>query len=144
MRQWIDLFKTESIYEEWHKFAISDEDADIIFDIFKNPTRKELREVLNSSKYHDARGAVTETDLYIWRADGDIHYGVLGSLNLRADTQAARIMLDANGPFINEGDPMAFPQDERTQETADRLKAWCTNHPALIRLYGADYVLGCR
>jgi hypothetical protein len=132
------------VTEAWHASMPSQESGKTL-DIFKNPSRAELMKVIALSRYNEARGLVTATDLYVWNADADVHIGPMKKLGFRYDVDACRIMLDAAGPYINECDPMAYDdRDEETDEVVARLIGWAADHPVLSRLYGPDYDLGCR
>lgn len=78
-------FKT-FIKEEWvssmpgpYKF-----NKDKTVDIFKNPTKKELNEIIQNSEAHTARGIFHGNDVYLFDAMMAIHHDVSDHLKLQS------------------------------------------------------------
>lgn len=138
MREWINLM------ERWVKSAPRDDGQDGDYDIFFNPSRSEAFKLMRHARYGDLRGLITSDGLYCFVADGDIHLGAFQALGLSYDKDALRIMLDREGPFINESDPMAYSDDPENLALNRRVREVCQDHPALRRIYGPNYILGCR
>lgn len=87
------LIKKSTIYEG---FKIDDE----YYEVFKNPSSKEIEEVKKSNPHNSVRGVIdSSNNVYIWSAEID-HYAINGYVNIPVDY--FRFVYEENGrtPWI--------------------------------------------
>lgn len=108
-------------------------------DVFRNPSRQELRQELVKAKWGEVRAIVLPQDLYIF--DAEIIHGVAADeLGIDQDI-IGRIMIDKVGPFINKNDDYARvgqsngPQNLWTIQQRKNIDDYCADHPILNRLF---------
>ena len=135
------------IVERWHGTFNRDQ-GDGLYDMHLNPSKAEFFKMLVATPYGQMRGLVTATDLYTWDAEADIHMYAVEHLGMEYDDVAGRILMDREGPFINDCDPISDPEqraaDPLVQKGYDLVMAFAVDHPILRRIYGAGYTLGER
>lgn len=72
-----------SLVEQYMTTLTPDYGKKVPFEVFKNPSVKEWRDIQGSNS--DVRGIIVGDDLIAWTTYGDLHFNVMKELNLGRD-----------------------------------------------------------